>query len=544
MGTQRIGRGPTCEIKINSVSVSKEHASVLVTNDKVIVTDAGSRNGTFVNGVRVQNHRLAQGDKIALHDVLFDLIRIPDELGKDGRPILPQTGGVYAAPPPAWAGNAAVQVHQDAMQSSRQNYARQRQAPYSHHQGFEMDPSAGGPHDEPRGPQMSAHSLAAVFQNFQIYIDNVAMPGVYKLVQSMPFRFAIGGLVLIYAIVVTAFSTVPIVNTTRENIKMESMRRARTIAMNMAALNRQAVIEDNEIRMIVRQAELEEGVTTAVLLRARDGTVLAPANKRGEFVNKPFVNKARREEKEVAEFIDDSTLGVSIPISVYSSEGGNQNVIAYAIILYDMGALAINGAQTFSLFIQTLAISLLLGLLLYFFLYKIIEHPIDVLNISIDDALRDGRDDVRTDYQMPVLERLIANINSSLSRIDRSQGAQSSSLIVNREAEALNLLQMLNAAGLVINAIDERIISSNSQFDGLIGGGMNLTGRPLTDIPDVALQANLRDLIPRLRSSVSEIATSEIPFAGIKYQITGQTVMGSNEPAYFIVTISAMENSS
>lgn len=534
-GKHRLGRGSSCEVKINSNSVSKEHAALLVTGDKLILTDMNSRNGTFVNGVRVQNQRLDIGDKISLHDILLDVLKVPDEMMIGNQPLVPR-GGVYAAPPPKWAGNAALQLHQQQQQHAMTHHDAGAMAHYQ--QGAQHAPS-GAPE---MNAQVSAQSIAGLFNNFRIYIDNVAMPGVYSLAQSMPFRYSIGALVAIYVVIVTALSTVPVVNTTKQNIKLESMRRAKTIAKNMAALNYQAALQDNETRMSVRQAELEEGVTTAVILRAKDGTIMAPANKRGDFVNKPFVNKARREEKEVADFIDDSNLGVSIPITTYSPENGSHTVVAYAIILYDMGALAINATQTFSMFIQTLAIALLVGAILYFFICKIVEHPIESLNMNLDDALREGREDLATEYQMPVLERLISNINSALSRIDRSGNAQQVKAVINRDTEASNVMQMLQSAAVAVNAIDERIISTNAAFDRLVGGGVNLTGRPLTEIPDVALQENLRELIPRMRASLSEIALSEIPFAGSKYEINGQAIMGGDEPAYFLIVINAVES--
>lgn len=526
-GNHRVGRGANCEIKINSNSVSKEHAAFLVTGDKLILTDLNSRNGTFVNGVRIQNQRLDANDKISLHDVLLDVLSVPDDMRINTRPLTPK-GGVYSAPPPAWAGNAALQL--------------QRQ-PQNGYPDLQMSQPSGSSEAAPMSSaQVSAQSISALLYNFKIYIDNVAMPGVYRIAQSMPFRYAIAGMMAIYVLIVTALSTIPVVNTTKQNIKAESIRRARTIARNMAAQNRQGAIEDNETKMSVRQAELEEGITTAVIIRAKDGTIMAPANKRGDFVNKPFVNKARREEKDVAEFIDDSNLGVSVPISVYSPENGNQTVVAYAIVLYDMGSLAINASQTFSLFIQTLAISLLVGAVLYFFLFKIIEHPINALNRDLDEALREARDDITTDYKLPPIERLISNINSALSRIDHSGGAHQVKTVINRDLEAANLLQMVPSAAIVVNAIDERIIGANHTFDRLIGGGVNLTGQPMTSIPDVALQENLRELIPKMRMSTSTIAESEIPFAGAKYLINGHAIMGAEEPAYFMILIKAQEN--
>lgn len=532
-GQHVIGRGPSCAIKINSNSVSKEHASILVTDDKVIITDLNSRNGTYVNGVRIQNQRIDVGDKIGLHDVMLDLVNVPTAF-RGNHIIAPTPYGSYQAPPPAWAGNLALQQYPGQPYAQMPSPTLGAQ-PHAEH----VPPQTAAPLAEQAVP---ANSVSALIHNFKVYVDTVAMPGVYTVVKTMPFRYAILAMVCIYVLIVTALSTVPVVNTTKQNIKQESIRRAKTIARNMAAVNRKAVIEDNETRMSVRQAELEEGITSAMIIRASDGTIMAPANKRGEFVNRPFVQKARREEKEMAEFIDDSNLAVSVPITVYSPETGNQSVVAYAMVFYDVGALAMSGGATFALFIQTLAIALLTGALLYFFLYKVVEHPIEVLNTNLDDALREGRDDITTDYQFPALEKLISNINSALSRIDRSGGAQVVNFVVNRDLEAANIVRMLQAAALAINALDDRVIATNPAFDQLVGGGLNLAGRPITDIPDVALQENLRDLIPRMRMSAGEIATSQIPFSGHSYEINGQAVMGSSDPAYYLIVINPAES--
>ncbi len=539
-GQHRLGRGQNCEIKINSNSVSKEHASIMLAGDKLILTDMNSRNGTFVNGVRIQNQRIGTGDKIGLHDMLLDVVSVPDEVGAD-RPMMPQ-GNVYQVPPPKWAGNAALN-YQSQGQHQNQNQSLSQITSFPGHQPGSLASEMPQMGSVPQ-PQMSAHSLNAVFNNFKIYVDNVAMPGIYKIVQSMPYRFSLLALVTIYVIIVTALSTIPVVNTTKQNIKQESLRRAKTIARNMASMNRQGVIEDNDAKMSVRQAELEEGVTTAVLIRARDGTIMAPASKRGDFVNKPFINKARsrdNEKSEVGEFIDDSTLGVSIPITVYSPENGDQSVVAYAIVLYDMGALAINATQTFSLFVQTLAIALLVGFVLYFFLFKIVEHPIDALNAQLDDALREGRDDIETDYQFLPLERLKGNINSALSRIDHSGGNGQAKYVADRDSEARNLVNVSPCAAIAINGIDERIICSNTTFDRLIGLGVTLSGQPVTAIPDRSMQGQLADLIPQMRAQVAVIANGQIPFSGQMFEISGQAVMEGESPAYFLVFIQKVE---
>ncbi len=65
-GATRVGRGPQCDIVLSDPSVSRSHALLDVRGGVLTVQDAGSTNGTFINGERVQSVRvLAAGDHIA-----------------------------------------------------------------------------------------------------------------------------------------------------------------------------------------------------------------------------------------------------------------------------------------------------------------------------------------------------------------------------------------------------------------------------------------------------------------------------------------------
>jgi pSer/pThr/pTyr-binding forkhead associated (FHA) protein len=63
----RLGRDPENEVHIDDSGVSRQHARVLLHNGAVWVQDAGSRNGIFVNGNRVPDHKqVKEGDRIVL----------------------------------------------------------------------------------------------------------------------------------------------------------------------------------------------------------------------------------------------------------------------------------------------------------------------------------------------------------------------------------------------------------------------------------------------------------------------------------------------
>lgn len=56
-GAHSIGRGLDCRIVIESLGVSRLHALLHASADALLIEDAGSTNGTFVNGQRVRLSR-------------------------------------------------------------------------------------------------------------------------------------------------------------------------------------------------------------------------------------------------------------------------------------------------------------------------------------------------------------------------------------------------------------------------------------------------------------------------------------------------------
>jgi pSer/pThr/pTyr-binding forkhead associated (FHA) protein len=76
-GEYRIGRGTDCEIMLPNVSVSREHARLVVGFDSVRVIDQDSQNGIFLNGERVTNVKLSSNDEIGIGR--FSLVFLGDE---------------------------------------------------------------------------------------------------------------------------------------------------------------------------------------------------------------------------------------------------------------------------------------------------------------------------------------------------------------------------------------------------------------------------------------------------------------------------------
>jgi len=61
-----IGRSPDCEIFLDDVTVSRNHAVLVQSDGRFTVEDQGSLNGTFVNRKRIDSAQLDEGDEVQI----------------------------------------------------------------------------------------------------------------------------------------------------------------------------------------------------------------------------------------------------------------------------------------------------------------------------------------------------------------------------------------------------------------------------------------------------------------------------------------------
>jgi hypothetical protein len=61
-----IGRSPDCDIFLDDVTVSRQHAILRRNDNRFVIEDQGSLNGTFVNRRRIESAELADGDELQI----------------------------------------------------------------------------------------------------------------------------------------------------------------------------------------------------------------------------------------------------------------------------------------------------------------------------------------------------------------------------------------------------------------------------------------------------------------------------------------------
>ena len=70
-GPVLIGRQTGATLKIVHAAVSRRHALIEKEGDRFIITDLGSRNGTFVNDIKVKKRELKHGDRVTVGESQF-----------------------------------------------------------------------------------------------------------------------------------------------------------------------------------------------------------------------------------------------------------------------------------------------------------------------------------------------------------------------------------------------------------------------------------------------------------------------------------------
>jgi pSer/pThr/pTyr-binding forkhead associated (FHA) protein len=69
-----IGRGESCDLRLDHKSVSKIHCVLVRTDGLLVLRDLGSTNGTRVNGQRVRRAALLPNDELGIAGIKFKVL--------------------------------------------------------------------------------------------------------------------------------------------------------------------------------------------------------------------------------------------------------------------------------------------------------------------------------------------------------------------------------------------------------------------------------------------------------------------------------------
>jgi signal transduction histidine kinase len=78
-----LGRDSSNAVQVHDTEVSRQHAEIRPADGGYVIADLESSNGTFVNGQRIQEHRLASGDQVQVGGTLMLFTRPAENSEED-----------------------------------------------------------------------------------------------------------------------------------------------------------------------------------------------------------------------------------------------------------------------------------------------------------------------------------------------------------------------------------------------------------------------------------------------------------------------------
>ena len=489
-GTHTIGRSSSCTICIKAPGISKVHAEISIRDNKIILSDKNSSNGTFVNGVKIKKELVEMGDQISVFDIVFDIVR--------------------------------AHVSQQIVQQPNKENVQE---------GFSSQPPA-------------THSKINSW--WKHYLKNVITPGVYKIPEWIEFKWAVGFFAVGFIILVSVLSAFPLTQILQSSVEKESMYHAESIALALAERNRSMIAEGLQTSLTTDFAQRRPGVKAAMIINASDGRIIAPIEKIHTYPSYSFIHSGRQAGQKIIEKINSSTIGAMIPIQTFNPKIDSIDVTAYSVVIYNMGSLVVDSNKTISLVVQSLALALILGALIFFFMYRMIVFPFESIDEQLNQALKDSSKNVSNSYQFPALQSICSNINNLLERAQTHQDSFSPApATISRHHEMSNLVELVGFACLCVQVETSSIVSMNTAFEQQTGlSSEYILNKNIEDVGDMSLKLQLQAVLEQVTQDPSQMYSDHLEFNHINFQITAQGIYGEQSLAYVLIALIPEEGES
>ncbi|MBE8221686.1 MAG: FHA domain-containing protein [Bdellovibrionales bacterium] len=477
-----VGRSKNCEIHIPHTSVSKKHCRFYFKKNKLYIEDLDSSNGSFINGKKITTLQVEHGSQLNLHDLQAIITGDDKKL--------------------------------DLKDSTNQKSAEDNVTKFD--------------------------SIKGLINN---KIENVLLPGVYKLPEILDFHYVLGILLIGFVLIMTSLSYIPLGTLLKSSIKKESQKRALGISKHLASLNKVYLQKGPRAAISTSVALQESGVEQAFIISAENNRIIAPLSEQGKFppenINNLFVGIDKN--NDYVKQLDSSTIIAIKPIQ-FLSASAELKTLAYSVVIYNMGSLSFSDGRALSLFIQTLFIGLMIGSILFFFLFKIISYIFNQLNKQIHTSLEKNEGSINIPYKLAPLQKCIEQINNILNRLamlkenNNLQNAKPE-LIYDKFAEVNSLVKLIGHASIIIDYKSHKIISANSESDQLFSG--SLLHQEVENLSDQSLKLNLQDLLER--SKQEDNVSGFIELQDYTYNIDLQLLFGLRSVDYALLVFTPKE---
>lgn len=493
-----IGRQAGNVIVLDSARVSKNHCRLIARKGELVLEDAGSSNGTFVNGILTRQKKLAAGDKISVGEFVFQVVKLKEKI--DAPIPVPGYGNIIQLPTSQQNTPQTVDSHANHSHSSST---------------FQTEPT----------------DLKGKFLNG---FEKQIMPYFYDFLFKYQWKYVLSGLITAIVISGVVASVYPIFESTRKVAIRELGRRAGQMARQIAERNTPFLAAKAESKTEIGSIEKEDGVRFAVLTDL-DQRIIAPTNRGGQLmatgVEARIAVRLREEFKKGRETGivvegDSSTVVAIEPVKVYSPETGRNVIIGMAVVSLDSTLSTPDMGEMSVTYSQAVIFSGIFAALIYLVIYFLSLKPFQILNDDIDQVLNGNLHQLTHEFKIEELNSLWEVINAALQRVSRggessaSTPQQSAAQMAEEIAAGLKIIGQSTPCGLVVCDNDRKVVHMNSVFEEVSGiREDSALGHDLASLArDQAFAALVGDLFDRVHSMGGTVV-EDFEFSGISFKV-------------------------
>lgn len=516
-GENSIGRVAGNDIVLSSQKVSKKHCVLVVNNDQISVKDAGSSNGTFVNGVLTKLKRLVAGDRVSVGEFVLE-VRVAERpqqavaLVSDTSNVIPFTG--HGLPITGAPITSSTPI------------------------------DAGVPKAEAT-PQTLQEKIKFYFEQYVINF-------VYNLNERYEWRVLMASMFVVITVVGAVLSVYPVLDRVRSKLMNEATYRALLMARQIVERNAAHIYGQTESKTDVAFIESEIGVKSAYLLDM-DGRIIAPARKLNQHLSESpegaFSAAARAafaekvsSERYVRGYGD--LVAVAVPMRVFNQSTGKNDAVALGVVFFNRAMIVFDEGTEMLSYIQGVILSGIIAVIIFFSLYRLTLRPLLALNDDIDQVLKGNAAVVNKKYKMEEIDPLIDVVNSALQRAAASAGgvgslASSDQVSFDDLVATLKFAsEHMSTAGMIVFSADRRIMHLNPYMEEVTG--MRNDSSRGSDIGsaarDSAFVSFVEDILSRSTGSTGEVMSEDFEFSGTTYRMECIAVGQSGAVRGFVLT--------
>ncbi len=369
-GDNVIGRSPECDFALDVDGVSKKHIRITVNGDNCFLEDLGSSNGTFVNGKLIKKKTVEDKDKIALPNVIFQVVFV-----KEKKKI----------------------IKKKVLKTDEEDVD---------FQNLESVPNnALG-----KVKYYFKHKIMTVFYSFNEQYEWNVMLGIIL------FLFVCGNIYLTIG---------PVLEVTQDIVYTEIKARGKQYANEVVRLNSIHLSRGDlqRIDTLFLDKLQSEGVDSYELFDM-DGRIVRPASKIDTYSNDYFSNSARntfRKSGQYSKTLIDKNLkggyvGIAQTLLVNNLKTGQNEPVGIIALKFKPDSMRRFNSLSSMSYMTSLVYTGLLAVLFYGIIYYLTLKPIDEIRFQSEEVMRGKRKEIENNYLFVELNPLKNSLNNVLMK--------------------------------------------------------------------------------------------------------------------------------